>query len=99
MGDEQDVSIELLSGNPSGGLSCFRPESASGLETRPKRYQWVIRLVSNPFDGVRGIDAYLRWDTVTIALRGLEYVLRYLGSQPELGPCTDVPIVIPDSML
>jgi hypothetical protein len=34
-----------------------------------------------------------------IALGGLRYVLRYLGSQLELGPCTGVPIVIPDSML
>jgi hypothetical protein len=29
----------------------------------------------------------------------LEYILRYLGLQPELRPCTGVPIVISDSML
>jgi hypothetical protein len=66
MSDEQDVSIELLPGNRSGGPSSFRSESASGLKTCPKRCMRVIRLVLNPFDGVRGPDASLRWDTVTI---------------------------------
>jgi hypothetical protein len=52
MGDEQDVSFELLSGSPSGGPSSFRLESTSGPETRPKRYMQVICLVSNLFDEV-----------------------------------------------
>jgi hypothetical protein len=30
---------------------------------------------------------------------GLEYVLRFLGSQPKQGPCTGVPTVIPDFVL
>jgi hypothetical protein len=34
-----------------------------------------------------------------IAPRGLGYVLRYLRLQPELGPCTGVPTVIPNSVL
>jgi hypothetical protein len=42
-----------------------------------------------PYDGIPS----------QIALRGLGYVLRYLGSQPELGPCMGVPTAIPDSML
>jgi hypothetical protein len=35
MGSEHDVSIELLTGDPSGGLSSFQLESACGQETRP----------------------------------------------------------------
>jgi hypothetical protein len=34
-----------------------------------------------------------------IAPGGLGYVLGYLGSQSELGPCMGVPIVIPDFVL
>jgi hypothetical protein len=48
MGDEQDVSFELLSGSPSS----FRLESTSGPEIRPKRYMQVIFLVLNLFDEV-----------------------------------------------
>jgi hypothetical protein len=40
MGAKQDISIEQLSGNSSGGPSSFRLESASGPETRPKIYLW-----------------------------------------------------------
>jgi hypothetical protein len=65
MGNKHGVSIELLLGNPSGGLSSIRWGSASGLETYPKNYLWVIHLVLNPFDGVRGLDASLKWDTIT----------------------------------
>jgi hypothetical protein len=36
MGDEQDASIELLTGDPSEGSSSFRLESVIGLDTRPK---------------------------------------------------------------
>jgi hypothetical protein len=51
MSDEQDGSIGLLMSDPSGGPSSFRSKSANGLETRPKRYPRMIRLVPNPFDG------------------------------------------------
>jgi hypothetical protein len=76
MGDEHDVSIELLTGDPSGGPSSFRSESASGPETCPKRYLQVIRLVPNPFDGVRGLDASLRWNTITNRSRGSRTCLK-----------------------
>jgi hypothetical protein len=42
-----------------------------------------------PYDGI----------PLRIALGGLGYVFRYLGSQPELGPCMGIPTVIPDSMI
>jgi hypothetical protein len=99
MGEEQDVSIELLPSNLSGGLSSFQLELASGPETLPKRYLRVIRLVPNPLDGVLGLDASLRWDIVMNRSWGLGYILRYLGSQPKLGPSMGVPIVIPDYVL
>jgi hypothetical protein len=70
MGNEQDVSIELLPDNPSEGPSSFRRESASGPKTCPKRYLRVICLVPNPFYGVRGLDASLQWDTITNRSRG-----------------------------
>jgi hypothetical protein len=76
MDDEHDVSIELLPGNSSGGSSSFRLESASVPETRPKRYLRVIRLVLNPFDGVRGLDASLQWDTVMNRSRGSRICLK-----------------------
>jgi hypothetical protein len=76
MGDKQDVSIELLPGNPSWGSSSFRSELASGPETRPKRYLQVIPLVPNPFDGVRGLSASLQWDTITNRSRGSRICLK-----------------------
>ena len=52
MGNEHDISVELLLGYLSGGPSSFRLESASGPETRPKKYLQMISLVLNPFDTV-----------------------------------------------
>jgi hypothetical protein len=52
MGNEHDISCELLSGNPSEGPCSIRLESASGPETRPKKYLQMISLVLNPFDTV-----------------------------------------------
>jgi hypothetical protein len=76
MGDKQDVSIELLSDNPSGGPSSFRLESASGPETRPKRYLRVIHVVPNPFDGVQRLNASLGWDTVMNRSQGSRICLK-----------------------
>jgi hypothetical protein len=42
-----------------------------------------------PYDGIPS----------RIAPEGFGYVLRYLGLQPEIGPCTGVATVIPDSVL
>jgi hypothetical protein len=42
----------------------------------PQKYLWVNRLVSNPFDGVRGLDASLRWDTIMNRSRGSQICLR-----------------------
>jgi hypothetical protein len=38
----------------------------------------VIHLAPNLFDGVRGLDASLPWDTITNHYRGLGYALGYL---------------------
>jgi hypothetical protein len=65
LGNEHDVATELLTGDPSRGPSSFRLGVSLRPEDTPQRYLRVIRLVPDPFDGVRGPDASLRWDTVT----------------------------------
>jgi hypothetical protein len=67
MGNEHDISIELLTSDPSEGLSSFR---------LAQRYLRVIHLVLDPFGGVRGLDASLRWDTVTNCSRGCRICLK-----------------------
>jgi hypothetical protein len=50
------------------------------------KYLRVIRLVPNPFDGVRGLDASFRWDTVTNRSQGSRICLRVpRDCSPSLG--------------
>ena len=64
MGTEHGVSGELQAGNPSGRPCPVRWGSARGPEARQK-YLRVICRTRSPGDGVRGLDASLRWDSVT----------------------------------
>jgi hypothetical protein len=99
MGGEQDVSVELLSSNPSGGPSSFRLESASGPKTCPQRYLRVIRLVPTPFDGVRGLDTSLRWDTITNRSRGSRICLKVSRVATQARAMHGVPTIIPNFVL
>jgi hypothetical protein len=52
----------------------------------------------NPFDGVRGLDASLRWDSITNRSRWSRKCPRVPRERsPSLDHVTDVPRVIPDS--
>jgi hypothetical protein len=99
MGDEHDVSIELLMGNPSGVQAPFdwselqvqrhAPKAPVGNLCGPKPVRMGPRARCLPTMGHHHESL----------LGVLGYALRYLGSQPEPRPCTGVPIVIPDSAL
>jgi hypothetical protein len=65
MGNKHGISIELLTGDPSGGSELLSIGVGLWSGDTPQKYPRVIRLVLDPFDGVRGLDASLRWDTIT----------------------------------
>jgi hypothetical protein len=52
MGIEHDVSIELLTGDPSGGSELLSIGVILRSGDTPQRYLRVICLVPDPFDGV-----------------------------------------------
>ena len=64
MGTEHGVSGELQAGNPSGRPCPVRWGSARG-QRHAQKYLRVICRTRSPGDGVRGLDASLRWDSVT----------------------------------
>jgi hypothetical protein len=64
MGAEHGVSGELQAGNPSGRPCPIRWGSARGPGAHPKVPAGDLP-DPVPCDGVRGLDASLRWDSVT----------------------------------
>jgi hypothetical protein len=53
----------------------------------------------DPFDRVRGLDASLRWDSITNRSRwSQKYPRVHREHSPSLGHVTDVPRVIPNSV-
>jgi hypothetical protein len=96
-GAEHGVSSELLAGDPSGRPCPFirgrlvaqrrAPKVPAG--DSPDMY---------PFDRVRGLDASLRWDSVTNHSRRSRKCPRVPREcSPSLGHVLDIPRVIPHS--
>ena len=67
MGTEHGVSGELQAGNPSG-RPCPVRWGRLGAQRHAQKYLRVICRTRSPGDGVRGLDASLRWDSVTGSL-------------------------------
>src|SRR6187455_782996 len=67
MGTEHGVSGELQAGNPSE-RPCPVRWGRLGAQRHAQKYLRVICRTRSPGDGVRGLDASLRWDSVTRSL-------------------------------
>ena len=70
-----------------------------GAQRRDQKYLWVICRTRSPGDGVRGLDASLRWDSVIGSLPWSRKCPRVPREHsPSLGYVSNVPMVIPRSV-
>ena len=67
MGTEHGVSGELQAGNPMDVRAPF-VRGRLGAQRHAQKYLRVICRTRSPGDRVRGLDASLRWDSVTRSL-------------------------------
>jgi hypothetical protein len=96
-GAEHGVSSELLMGDPSGRPCPIRKGSAVARRHAPK-VSAGDSSDPDPFDRVRGLDASLRWDSVTNRSRRSRKCPRVPRERsPSLGYVSNVPRVIPHS--
>jgi hypothetical protein len=90
-------SGELLTGNPSGRPTPFDKGRLVAQRHAPKVPVGDL-LDPDPFDRIRGLDASLRWDSITNRSRWSQKCPRVPRERsPSLGHVTDVPRVIPNS--